>query len=141
MQKLCIALAVVCCFLLAWVGWQHYHQPKVIPLNPVTAAYLRGPYTAPHLGFPDSREYLKHFRTVQYRGTPKVPASGIVSIHYKDLYPGDLNWRDGGCTWWDKTKLGSRFDVAYSSDEETVKAIPGHVLEYECHWSAPRKVQ
>lgn len=95
-------------------------------------------YAPPNPGFPDSREYLKKFVTVQYRGTPKVPKNGVVKIVYKDFYPGDLNWKNGGCTWLDKTKPGSIVRITYGPDWESAKGIPGHTLEYECHWSAPK---
>jgi hypothetical protein len=138
-KQIAVGVLLIVPWLVYSGWWLHQRYARNEQRKADIAAYLRGPYTAPVLNFPDTREYLKNFVTVQYKKDLLVPVSGVVSIRFHDLYPGELNWRDGGCTWIDKTQLGALMTVIPGNAEESIKAIPGHTIEYQCHWSAPRK--
>jgi hypothetical protein len=67
-----------------------------------------------------------------------VPQSGVLSLKFDDLYPGERT--RGGCSWKDETYPGSYMPLLeHDTKHEVVKAPVGHKIARHCEWITPRE--
>lgn len=75
---------------------------------------------------------------VRYVKVLRVPKNGQIKLTYADLYPGERV--RGGCSFTDKTKLGSYMPILEQDAEHIVIGAPvGHDVEYDCTWTVRSK--
>jgi hypothetical protein len=93
------------------------------------------------LPFPTSKELpAKHLDIATYYGTLQFPNSGVATIDYQKLYPGDYTKIPVRCGYPDFTHP-PLYVVEETFDHVTLKTKPGYKLKWRCDMAVPKAVK